>query len=94
MSGKIHIVNSVEPIVWRQLTQVAICGETIEQAVPANIVPDVFLCSVGMVASTFGRLMCKQCQLADEPENGWVYFCLTTEDARKLKRQQELAEVG
>lgn len=93
-SGGIHIVSSQEPIIWRQLTQVALCGEAIEKAVAANIVPDVLLCSVGMVASTFGRLMCKDCQLAEEPENGWVYFCLTSEDARKLKRQQELAEVG
>lgn len=94
MSGKIHIINSVEPIVWKQQDQMSICGYIVEQAVPANIVPDPFLCSVGGIASTFGHHMCKHCQLMEDPPDGWVYFCLSKEDAKKLKQMRELAEVS
>ena len=94
MSVKVHIVNSVEPIVWKREAQLSICGKIIEEAVPANIVPDIYLCSVGGIASTFGNHMCTACQLRDDPPDGWVYFCLTRADAQKLKQMRELAEVS
>lgn len=91
----IHIVNVPDPIVWRQEDYTAICGEVVEQAVPANIIPDVMLCSVGIIASTFGRNMCDRCQLHDDPADGLVYFLMSKEDSKKLqKRQEEYAETA
>lgn len=93
MSQKqIHIVNVPEPIQQHGQDQKAVCGEIVHEAIPVNIVPDVILCSVGMVASTFGRNMCPNCQLRDDPPDGVTYFMISKELSNKLRRQPEYQE--